>query len=111
MDSGGKIAGSKSLTIVPTGDDVLTTTQSVGTSAAALSLGTLTSTTAKCIIVLAATANASTVQVGTDQGGTKYYENSLEAGEFCVICPKAGETFYVLGGAASQEFTTFAFQV
>jgi hypothetical protein len=111
MDTGGKIAGSKSIATPPAGNDVLTTTQSVGTSAVALSLGTLTSTTAKVIVILASSDNGYTVQVGTDQAGTKYYTDSLDAGEFAVIHPKAGESFYLLGGGASQEVTVYAYQV
>lgn len=112
MDSGGAISGSKSLSsIVPVGDDVYSATQGVGTSAEALALGDLTSTTAAWIAVLASASNTNQVQVGFDQGGTKYYFADLDAGDFAVFVPKDGETYYILGGAASQEVNVFAFQV
>ena len=111
MDSGGAInSNTKTLTVVPASTGVLTVTQSIGTSAAAITLTPLTSTTARALLIQAGASNSSYVKIGTDQAGTKYYENYLEAGEFCVITPNAGETFYAIAGAASQEIIIWGFQ-
>ena len=111
-DPGNNISLSNTVTYAPAGNDTVAINQATSTSDAALSLGSLTTTTAKLARIRASSDNgAATIDVGVKSGGTTYYFATLAAGDILLLPFKSAADIQVKASAGTPELFISAFQV
>jgi len=93
-----------------TGDTILLTAQDATSSAADLSLGTLTSTTAQLLCVISASTNTQNVQIGVRSGGSDYWMQEIPVGEAALFEPVDGVTLRVKSTSGTQRVSIYAAQ-